>query len=307
MDKARRSVNRLIDESPKTAHLISKGKSINIAVQDIKPGDCVAIKPGEKIPADGIVTEGTSSVDQATITGESLPVYKKEGERVYAGTLNIDGYLEIRVERSYDNSTFSRIIHLVMEAQTKKAAKQVFIDRFAQYYTPIVFLMAVLVATLPPLLFGQLFVTWFYRALVILVIACPCALVISTPVTIISGLTAAMRHGVLVKGGVFLENFAEVRAMAFDKTGTLTEGRPAVQEVVTLDHQGIQELISVVASLEKKSQHPIAKAIVSYAVEKGIKFQKVKGFKSIDGKGVQGNINGELFLSGNHRLFEEKG
>jgi len=307
MDKARKSVNRLMDESPKTAHLILNGKMQDIPVDDIKPGDHVAVKPGEKLPADGIVVEGKSFIDQATITGESMPVQKQQGEKVYAGTLNKDGYLEIQVNRSYDDSTFSKIIHLVVEAQTKKAEKQIFIDRFAQYYTPAVFLIAIMVAIIPPIVFELPWEVWFYRSLVILVIACPCALVISTPVTIISGLTAAIRRGVLIKGGIFLENFSHIKAIAFDKTGTLTEGRPVVNNVIVLNDHKREELLAVASSLEKKTQHPIAQAIVDYAENEKIDFRKVSNFKSFDGKGVQGKIDGISYLLGNHRLFEEKG
>lgn len=307
MEKARRSVNRLMDETPKTAHLIYGKETKDIPIEEIKPGDHVAIKPGEKIPADGIIVEGASFIDQATITGESLPVQRNKGEKVYAGTLNKDGYLEIEVNRSYDDSTFSRIIHLVVEAQTKKAEKQIFIDRFAEYYTPGVFLMAVSVAIIPPLLFDLQWEVWFYRALVMLVIACPCALVISTPVTIISGLTAAIRRGVLIKGGVFLENFSRIKAIAFDKTGTLTEGRPVVHEVIVINNQERDDLLAIAGSLEEKSQHPIAEAVVTFVEQEGIKFQEVSNFRSLDGKGVEGIINGKSYLLGNHRLFEEKG
>jgi Cd2+/Zn2+-exporting ATPase len=226
MDRARRSINSLVDKSPKKAHVIKDGIVEELAVKGVVIGDTIAIKPGEYIPMDGIVCKGNSHVDQSTITGESFPVKKSEDDRVYAGTLNKNGYLEVRVDRTSDQSTFSKIIHLVMEAQAKKAPKQAFIDNFARYYTPIVIILAFGIAVIPPLLLNQPFEMWFYRALVILVIACPCALVISTPVTIVSGLTAAIRKGVLIKGGMFLENFDKVDAIAFDKTGTLTEGRP---------------------------------------------------------------------------------
>ncbi len=307
MDKARKSIDSLMDESPETARLILDGVHKNVPVGDVKKNQKVAIKPGEIVPLDGIVIKGSSHIDESKITGESIAVKKDSGDRVYAGTLNKNGFLEVRVDREYRESTYSRIVHLVMEAQTKKAPRQVFIDRFSQYYTPLVILLAIFVALLPPILFDQSFIDWFYRALVILVIACPCALVISTPVTIISGLTAAIRNGVLIKGGVFLENFAKLDAIAFDKTGTLTEGKPRVQEIIKVGAYQAEEILRIVASLESRSQHPIAEAIMTLAKEKGISLAEVGNFRAIEGKGIEGTIDGEVYIAGNRRLFEEKG
>jgi Cd2+/Zn2+-exporting ATPase len=306
MDRARRSINSLMEKSPEKAHVFKNGKIEDVNVKQVEVSDVIAIKPGEYIPMDGIVLKGNSHVDQSTITGESFPVKKSVEDRVYAGTLNKNGYLEVRVDRTSDQSTFSKIIHLVTEAQAKKAPKQAFIDRFARYYTPIVIFLALGIATVPTMLLNQPFETWFYRALVILVIACPCALVISTPVTIVSGLTAAIRRGVLIKGGMYLENFDKVDAIAFDKTGTLTEGRPTVQKIIPLGDYSIDYILSITASLESKSEHPIAEAIVNYAHEINGNFMAVDNFKAIEGKGIEGEIAGNEYIVGNHRLFEER-
>ncbi len=307
MDKARHSINTLIDKSPKTARVLRNGNFENLPVTQVAVGDYVAIKPGEYIPMDGIVMKGKSHVDQSTITGESFPARKNKDDRVYAGTLNKNGYLEVKVDRTFDQSTFSKIIHLVLEAQTKKAPKQAFIDRFAQYYTPIVIILAVIIATIPPLIINQPFEVWFYRALVILVIACPCALVISTPITIISGMTAAIRKGILIKGGIFLENFTKLDAIAFDKTGTLTEGKPIVRKIISKRNFQEEEILNLAASLESKSEHPIAEAIVKYANEQHCTLREVDNFKAIEGKGIEGDISGEKYIAGNHKLFEERG
>jgi Cd2+/Zn2+-exporting ATPase len=307
MDKARRSINSLIDKSPKTANVLRNGEVVILPVAQVVVGDHISIKPGENIPMDGIVMKGKSHVDQSAITGESNPVGKNIDDRVFAGTLNKNGYLEVKVDRPYDQSTFSKIIHLVTEAQGKKAPKQAFIDRFAQYYTPIVIFFALIIATIPPLLFNQLFDVWFYRALVILVIACPCALVISTPVTIVSGLTAAIRKGILIKGGKFLENFDKLDAVAFDKTGTLTEGKPDVQNIISFGDNSELDILNIAVSLESKSEHPIAEAIVNYAKKDHFSVSEVDNFKAIEGKGIEGEISGEKYIVGNHRLFEEIG
>jgi len=307
MDKARRSINSLIDKSPKTAHVLRNGKFEDLAVKQIIIGDIIAIKPGEFIPMDGTVVKGESHIDQSTITGESYPAKKNKNDHIYAGTLNKNGYLEVKVDRTSDQSTFSKIIHLVTDAQAKKAPKQVFIDRFARYYTPIVIILAVIIATFPPLILDQSFEIWFYRALVILVIACPCALVISTPVSIISGLTAAIRKGILIKGGMYLEDYNKLKAIAFDKTGTLTEGKPAVQKIIVTGNFQEDQILALAASLESRSEHPIAEAIVSSASERHLKLRDVNTFKALEGKGIEGDISGEKYIVGNHRLFEERG
>ena len=307
MDKARRSINTLIDKSPKTARVRRDGDFVNVPVDQVIVGDYISIKPGENIPMDGVVMNGKSHVDQSAITGESYPVGKTVDDRVFAGTLNKNGYLEVKVDRTFEQSTFSKIIHLVIEAQGQKAAKQAFIDRFAQYYTPIVIVLALIIATVPPLIFNQPFEDWFYRALVILVIACPCALVISTPITIVSGLTAAIRKGILIKGGRFLENFCKVDAIAFDKTGTLTEGKPDVQKIFSSAGYSEKEVLNLAVSLETKSEHPIAEAIVTHVKDNQFSAGEVDNFRAIEGKGIEGEISGEKYIIGNHRLFEERG
>lgn len=307
MERARKSINALIDQRPETARIIEDQMHINVPVHDVRIGQVIAVKPGEKIPLDGIILKGKSHVDQSNVTGESFPVTKVVNDRVYAGTLNKNGYLEIHVDRPYEESTFSRIIHLVMEAQAKKAPKQAFIDHFAQYYTPAVIGIAILIAVIPPLFFNQSFTEWFYRALVLLVIACPCALVISTPVTIISGLTAAVRKGLLIKGGIFLENFDKVDAIAFDKTGTLTEGKPSVQSVITTNNLSTNDIVIIAASLESKSEHPLAEAIVSESKKLNDSLFEVENFQALEGKGIVGEIDGTRYVVGSHSLFEEKG
>ena len=307
MERARRSINSLIDRSPQKALVLKNGNFEEMPVDKVTIDDIVAIKPGEYIPMDGLVRKGNSHVDQSAITGESIPVKKSEDDRVYAGTLNKNGYLEIRVDRTSEQSIFSKIIHLVMEAQAKKAPKQAFIDKFARYYTPVVIILAILIAAFPPLLLNQPFETWFYRALVILVIACPCALVISTPVTIVSGLTAAIRKGVLIKGGIYLENFEKVEAIAFDKTGTLTVGKPSVQKIISLGDFTKEKILKLTASLESKSEHPIAEAILNYYKNFNGTLFEVENFKLIEGKGIEGEISNKKYVVGNHKLFEEKG
>ena len=221
------------------------------------------MRPGERVPLDGELTAGSSSVNQAPITGESLPVQKKIGDAVFAGTINERGAFEFRVTAGAQNTTLARIIRSVQEAQSERAPTQRFIDSFALYYTPAVVVFAVLVALVPPLFFAQPFQPWLYKALVLLVIACPCALVISTPVSVVSGLAAAARNGILVKGGAYLEAGRGLKVVALDKTGTLTEGRPVVTDVVSLSGGSRDELLQLAASLDAPSEHPVASAIVA--------------------------------------------
>ncbi|MFQ6092063.1 MAG: heavy metal translocating P-type ATPase, partial [bacterium] len=250
---------------------------------------------------------GDSSVNQAPITGESMPVRKQRGDEIFAGSINEKGSLEIEVTRRSQDTTLARIVHMVEEAQAEKAPSQHFVERFASYYTPLVVTTAVLMAALPPLLLGGAFTTWFYRALVLLVIACPCALVISTPVTIVSGLTAAARQGILIKGGVYLENAGALRVIAFDKTGTLTRGIPSVIGIVSVNGQSAADILRIAASVESRSEHPLAEAILRKAGEEGVTIEETGDFQSITGKGAKAEINGEIYYIGNHRLFEEKG
>ena len=250
------------------------------------------MKPGEKIPLDGVVVAGTSPVNQAPITGESLPVEKTRGDEVFAGTINGYGALDIRVTHLRRDTTLASIIALVELAQSQRAPTQAFVERFAHYYTPAVIALAVLIAVVPPFVLGQPFGTWFYRALVLLVISCPCALVISTPVSVVSAIATAARRGVLIKGGVHLERIGAVRCVAFDKTGTLTKGAPHVVEVIPLNDTALDEILEIAAGLEARSEHPVGRAILARAVESGIALPAATAFQSIPGRGAEASLPG---------------
>jgi Cd2+/Zn2+-exporting ATPase len=278
-----------------------------VPVEEVQIGDVLAVRPGERVPLDGTVSGGSSEVDQSPITGESLPVGKAAGDAVYGGTINRGGYLEIRVTKHVQDTTLSRIIHSVEEAHSRKAPSQSFVDRFARVYTPAVVLIAVMVAILPPLIGGAAWGVWFYRALVLLVVACPCALVISTPVTIVSALARATRDGILFKGGVFLEAVGSLKAFAFDKTGTLTHGKPAVGQVVALNGADEQSVLRLASGIESRSEHHLAAAILAEARSRGIETPEGDEFLSMPGKGAAATIEGKRYYIGNHRLFEEMG
>jgi Cd2+/Zn2+-exporting ATPase len=307
MERARRSIKALMDLSPPTARVLRGQQEFELGVAEVRVGEVLAVRPGERIPLDGVVCEGSSAVDQSPITGESLPVEKGPGAEVFGGTINGRGYLEVRVTRPSTDTTLARIIHAVEEAQSRKAPSQSFVDRFARYYTPAVVLAALLVAVLPPLIGGQAWGTWFYRALVFLVVACPCALVISTPVTIVSGLARATRDGVLIKGGVYLESLGRIPVFAFDKTGTLTAGRPEVSEVLGLNGSPQEEVLRAAAAVESRSEHPLAGAILEHARRQGLEPPEAREFQALPGRGAAALIDGTLYYVGNHRLFEELG
>ena len=260
---------------------------------------------GARIPLDGKVASGSSSVNQAPITGESMPVEKKNGDEVFAGTINGEGSLEVQVTKPASESMLARIIHLVEEAQGQKAPSQRFVDVFAKYYTPAVMVLALLVFLIPPLFYGGEWFRWTYRALVLLVIACPCALVISTPVSIVSGLTAMARHGVLIKGGVFLEAIGKLRALALDKTGTITEGRPRVRDLFRFSRASEGEIIRVAAAIDTHSDHPLALAVVEHAQSCGLKFSRSESYRAHTGKGAEATIDGHRYFVGNHRFTHE--
>lgn len=306
MERARRSIRALMDLSPPTARLLRGREEISLPVGEVHVGEMLAVRPGERIPLDGVVSEGASAVDQSPITGESLPVEKGPGEEVFGGTINGRGYLEVKVTRSATDTALARIIHAVEEAQSRKAPSQSFVDRFARYYTPAVMLAALLVAVLPPLIGGLAWGEWLYRALVFLVVACPCALVISTPVTIASGLARATRDGVLIKGGVFLESLGTIPVFAFDKTGTLTAGRPEVSEVRGLNGRPEREALRVAAAVESRSEHPLAGAILERA-RREVELPEAREFQSLPGRGAAALIDGTKYYVGSHRLFEELG
>lgn len=306
MERARRAVGALIGMTPAKAVVLRGGAEVETAVADIVAGETIVIRPGEKFPLDGVVTRGGTYANQAPITGESQPVEKRPGDEVYAGTLNGSGAVEVRVTRISGDTTLDRIIFMVREAQAEKAPAQRFVERFAKYYTPAVIAGAALVAAVPPL-FGQEFAPWFYRALVLLVIACPCALVISTPVAVVSALSAAAKSGVLIKGGAHLETMGRLEAVALDKTGTLTTSTPKVVEVVPADGKTPAEILAIAAALESRSEHHIGKAIVEKAKESGAALPSVDGFESVTGMGARGYIGGVEYQIGSHRLFEDNG
>jgi Zn2+/Cd2+-exporting ATPase len=307
MDRARNAIRALMDLTPAEAVVRRNGTEERVPVDNVKIGEILLVKPGEKVPLDGLVVSGWSPVNQASITGESMPVDKSQGHDVYAGTINGYGALDIRVTHLRQDSTLARIISLVEVAQSQRAPSQAFIERFARWYTPIVILIAIGIAAVPPLLFGEPFATWFYRALVLLVISCPCALVISTPVSVVSAIAAAARKGVLIKGGVHLERTGVIRCVAFDKTGTLTKGAPHVVEIIPLNGSVSREVLEVAASLEARSEHPVGRAILGRAVESGLAWAQSSEFQSIPGRGAEALVDGQPALIGNHRLIEERG
>ncbi|HXE79445.1 MAG TPA: heavy metal translocating P-type ATPase [Vicinamibacterales bacterium] len=307
LDRARHAIRALMDLTPPEAIVVRNGAEQRVPVEHIVPGERVRIRPGDRIPLDGEVISGVSDVNQAPITGESMPVTKRPGDELFAGAINGHGALEMRVTRLRRDTMLARIIHLVEAAQAQRAPAQAFVDRFARYYTPAVIALAAGIAFLPPLVVGAPFSAWLYRALVLLVIACPCALVISTPVAIVSALAAAARQGVLVKGGVHLERAGAVRCIAFDKTGTLTAGRPVVESVEAFDGLDAARLLSIAASLEARSEHAIARSIVEHATADEVPLTDVEAFRALPGLGAEGIVEGRAALTGNARLFTERG
>ncbi len=303
MDRARRSIRSLMALAPATA-LVRRGTvDVEVPVSDVVPGDLVTVRAGERVPVDGVVTAGMSSVDQSALTGESIPVHKESGDALFSGTLNGNGPLTMQVTRLASDSSVARIIRLVEQAQSERAPAQRLVDRFARFYTPAVIAGAVLIATLPPL-FGGDAGEWFYRALVLLVISCPCALVISTPVSIVSALSAAAKRGILVKGGAALERAGQITAIAFDKTGTLTTGKPSVTSV---EPCGIDEteLLTLAASLEAHSDHPLARAVLDLAHQRGIEPRPATDQVTVPGLGLQATIDGHRLMAGSVRMFSD--
>lgn len=308
MDRARNSIRSLMGIAPKEALVRRNGQEIMIHVDDIAVGDIMIVKPGEKIAMDGVVVNGYSAVNQAAITGESVPVGKTVDDEVFAGTLNEEGLLEVKITKLVEDTTISKIIHLVEEAQGERAPAQAFVDKFAKYYTPIIMIIAALVVVVPPLLFGGSWETWIYQGLAVLVVGCPCALVISTPISIVSAIGNAAKKGVLIKGGVYLEEMGALKAIAFDKTGTLTKGVPVVTDFTVLNNQmNEKELLAIITALEYRSQHPLASAIMKKAEEENISYSDmlVEDFSSITGKGIKGIVNGMTYYIGSPKLFKE--
>ncbi|WP_247730712.1 heavy metal translocating P-type ATPase [Halovivax limisalsi] len=322
MDRARNSLRELMELAPDEAVVERDGETVTVPAEDVAVGETVVVRPGEKIPLDGTVVEGESAVDESPITGESVPVDKTAGDEVYAGAITEEGYLEIEVSSTAGDSTLSRIIELVQGAQAEQTETEQFVDRFAGYYTPVVVMLAILTAVVPPLAisepvttevagYGLTFAgdwgTWFVRGLTLLVIACPCAFVISTPVSVVSGVTSAAKNGVLIKGGTYLEAMGDVDAVAFDKTGTLTKGELGVTDVVPADADE-ETLLRFAAALERRSEHPIAAAILDRAEAAGVTDAgEPTAFESLPGKGVRAEIDGETYYAGKPALFEDLG
>jgi Cd2+/Zn2+-exporting ATPase len=307
MERARHAIRGLMELTPVEATVRREGYDRRVNVDDVALGDVLVVRPGEKIPLDGRVVNGHSDVNQAPITGESMPVPKAPGIDVFAGTINGHGALEVAVTRLRRDTTLARIINLVEHAQAERAPSQTFVERFARVYTPAVVAAAIAVAVVPPLAAGEPFGPWFYRALVLLVISCPCALVISTPVAVVSALAAAARKGVLIKGGRHLEALGRVACLAFDKTGTLTRGVPDLRRVVALGAATAHDVLRVATALDARSAHPVGRAILRRAEREGIVVQPGDRHEALPGLGAAAIVDGSPALLGNHRLFEERG
>ncbi|WP_332646386.1 heavy metal translocating P-type ATPase [Lysinibacillus sp. 54212] len=307
MNKARQSIEGLMDIAPPVA-LIKRSHGdhhheVEVSTADIAIGDILIVKPGQKIAMDGKVIGGISTVNQAPITGESTPVKKEKGSEVFAGTLNEEGALEIVVTKRVEDTTIAKIIHLVEEAQAEKAPSQQFVDKFAKYYTPAIMLVALLVAVIPPLFTGE-WSQWIYQGLAVLVVGCPCALVISTPVAIVTAIGNAAKQGVLIKGGVYLEELGRIKAIAFDKTGTLTKGQPEVTDIIAMDPITEGALLIAVATVEKSSQHPLARAILAKATALNIEPLTPFEFQSVTGKGAYATVDGKKIYAGSLQWIE---
>ena len=306
--RARRAVEALMTLTPDTARILRPdGSEITQPASEVKVGVTLVVRPGEKFPLDGRVHKGETTVNQAPITGESVPVAKRPGDDVFAGTINQDGAVEVETTKRADDSTLARIIRLVTDAQRKRAPTEQWVETFARRYTPAVMTLALAIMLLPPLVAGASWSHWFYQGLVLLVIACPCALVISTPVSFVAALACAAHQGVLIKGATFLELASKLKALAFDKTGTLTIGQPEVREVVALSGHTEHEVLQIAAAIESRSQHPLALAIVRHALSCGIQSAPAEGFQSLTGQGATATFNGEPVWIGSHRAFEQRG
>ncbi len=307
LTRARTAIRALMDLTPPVATVLRDGDEHRVAADAVRPGEHIRVRPGEKLPLDGRVVAGSTEVNQAPITGESLPVDKGAGDEVFAGTINGYGALEIEVTRHRRDTTLARIVHLVEEAQAQRAPSQAFVDRFARVYTPAVIVLAIVVALIPPLAGWGEAGTWLYRALVLLVIACPCALVIATPVAVVSALAAGARRGVLVKGGLHLERLARIKSIAFDKTGTLTGGVPVVVDIVGRNGTTPGDVLALAAAANRHSEHPIGRVIVHEAATRGIGTPAVTSFRAVPGQGVEAELDGETVLVGSSRFLESRG
>jgi Cd2+/Zn2+-exporting ATPase len=304
-DRARRSVGELMKLAPESAVVKKDGVETMMHVHAINIGDVLVVRPGDRIALDAVVIKGESSVNQAPITGESIPVEKKVGDEVFAGTINQDGYLEVRVTKTSEETILSKIVKMVSVAQRNKSRTEQFIDRFSNYYTPAILLLALTVATIPPLLYDESLTTWVYRALILLVISCPCALAISTPVSMVSGITSGAQNGVLIKGSNYVEEISRIKVIAFDKTGTLTEGKLRVEDIIPVNNYDAKTLLEIAASLEALSRHPIANAIREQAKNEEISPCDIAEFKATAGAGITGVCKGEQYYLGNKKLFDK--
>ncbi|AGB48873.1 copper/silver-translocating P-type ATPase,heavy metal-translocating P-type ATPase, Cd/Co/Hg/Pb/Zn-transporting [Methanomethylovorans hollandica DSM 15978] len=307
VEKARRSIRQLMDIAPKTALLRRSGSEVETSVEQINIDDIMIVYPGEKIAMDGEIVKGESAINEAAITGESIPADKGPGAEVFAGTLNTHGSIEVKVTKLVQDTTIAKIIHMVEEAQSKRAPSQVFVEKFATVYTPIVMALAMGFMFLPPLLLGYEWTPWIYRGLTLLVVACPCALVVSTPVAIVSAISNAAKNGVLIKGGIHLEEAGSLNAIAFDKTGTLTKGEAVVTDIIPVGSTPENKLLQMAANLEARSEHPLAVAIIKAAQQRGHQVVPVEDFTAIAGRGAHGTINAQRIYIGNPRMFIEKG
>lgn len=308
IDRARKAIREVLKLTPQMASRKQGDAIVSVPVLEVAPGELLLVKPGENIPLDGKVVEGTTSVNQAPVTGESRLVEKVEGDSVFAGTINENGLITIEVTKAFQDTKISQMIKLIEEAQEQKAPSERFVDRFAKIYTPIIFAIAVLLTIAGPIITDQGFDVWFYRALVLLVIACPCALVLATPVSVVSGLASLARRGVLVKGGIHLESLGQVKMVAVDKTGTLTEGNFKVQNFKTFSSNVTEtEVLGIAGALERASSHPLAKAVLSYIEEKKVSPKNVEKFRSVPGRGAEGYVDSHLYFAGNHRYTHELG
>jgi Cd2+/Zn2+-exporting ATPase len=312
LDRARHAIRSLMQLAPDVAVVRREGREREVSASDVRVSDVVIVRPGQRLPVDGVVVAGESAVNQAPVTGESWPAEKRPGDEVFAGSINGDGALEVEAVRPASDSTIARIVRLVEQAQQRRAPVQTFVDRFARRYTPAVVVLAIVLAVVPPLVFAgaegwtRAFGEWSYRSLALLVVACPCALVISTPVAIVSALTSAARHGVLIKGGAHLERLGSIRCLAFDKTGTLTHNHLTVTDVLGVDGVSTTGVLAVAAALESRSEHPIGRAIVDRARSAGLDIVPGLGFRALPGLGAEAMVAAAPAVIGSHRLFEDR-
>jgi len=301
LEKARRSMEALLQVAPKVATRLDNGAETVVPIASLKVGDTVLVKSGEQIPSDGTVLSGASSINEAAITGESLPVEKAEGDPVLGGSINHEGVLRIRIDKAFEDSSLAKMLYLVQKAQATKTPTELFINKFAKYYTPFIMIAAAVVMFAPPLLFGQPWMTWVYQGLAVLIVGCPCALILSSPIAIISGITRNARNGILIKGGVFLEQLGKLDTIAFDKTGTLTKGEPRVQKTIVYDEK---RFYAVAGAIEKLSSHPLAKAIMQEISRLEVEIPDAEHIETVTGRGVVATVQGDKYWLGNEQSVD---